>query len=228
MILATTDINKINKTEIQKLYSIYGNIDKKLDEKIIQSLCARYFCHIICENSIKFTVEEIIYLKDLSPIKNIKKLVEKNNDGTPSLINKNLFISLSHSDIGVLAAVSSAKIGADIQKIRSYNPKIAKRYFSNNEIDYINNSKNKDEAFSLIWSFKESLFKSGYTSKDNFWQNSSKDEFSLFDKNEQRETLKLLTLKENSDTKVYIVTKIYSDFVITGICNKKEAILLAI
>lgn len=228
MILATTDINKINKTEIQKLYSIYGNIDKKLDEKIIQSLCARYFCHIICENSIKFTVEEIIYLKDLIPIKNIKKLVEKNNDGTPSLINKNLFISLSHSNIGALAAVSSAKIGADIQKIKSYNEKIAKRYFSNNEIDYINNSKNKDEVFSLIWSFKESLFKSGYISKQNFWQNSSKDEFSLFDKNGQKKTLRLFALEENLDTNVFIITKIYSDFVITAICNKKEAILLAI
>lgn len=228
MILATTDINKINQTEIEKLYSIYGNMDKKLDEKIKQSLCARYFCHIICENSIKFSVDEMVDLKDIEPLKSNDKLVIKNNDGTISLTNKNFYISLSHSDIGVLAAVSTHKIGADIQKVKSYNEKIANRYFSKNEIYYINNSKNKDEAFSLIWSFKESIYKSGYVLQKKFWQNSSKDEFSLFDKNKQKKTLRFSSLEENSDTNVCIVTKIYNDFVITGICNKKEAILLAI
>lgn len=228
MILATTDMNKIKKTELEKMFAVYGNLDKKLDEKILQSLGARYFCHIICQNNIKCNVNGFVSFEDLEEVKNLDGIVKKDKDGKTFLNNKKLFVILSHSDTGVLAGVSSSKIGADIQKIKPYNEKIAKRYFSENEINYIKSSKNIDETFSLVWSFKESVFKSGYFPQKDFWKNSNNEKYSLFDNQGIKQILNLSVSNKNYPIKLCIFTRICGNFVITGICAKKEVILLVI
>lgn len=228
MILATTKMDKIKKSELEKMYNLYGDTGKKLEQKIIQSLSARYFCHIICQNNIKCSKDGFVKFEDLDLLSQDDFFIEKNISGETYIKNKDLYLSLSHSDAGVLAGVSSSKIGADIQKIKSYNEKIAKRYFSNQEIEYILNSEDINKTFSLVWSFKESLFKSGYVPKKDFWKNSKDERYSFIENNDIKQTIKLPINNENNNRNLFVFARFCENFVITGICDKKEVILLVI
>ncbi|MEG1993963.1 MAG: 4'-phosphopantetheinyl transferase superfamily protein [Oscillospiraceae bacterium] len=228
MILATTNLNNISTAEISKLHQIYGNMGKRIDEKIIQSLCARYLCHIILENNIKCSGDGFVDIKAIEIKNTLNPIVKRQADGSVALEEQGHNISMSHSGKGVLCGISTGNIGADIQIIKSYNQKIAKRYFSEQENQFICNSGNKDEAFSLIWSFKESIFKSGFVDKNTFWKNSQDETFSVIGESGIRDRLGFMENLENELVKPWIITRINEDFVITAICEKKEAILLAI
>ncbi len=72
---------------------------------------------------------------------------------------KDIKFNLSHSgEIGI-AVLSNKEIGCDIEKIRKYDKKIALKYFSKEENLFINNSEDKNEAFTRIWILKESFLK---------------------------------------------------------------------
>ncbi len=67
--------------------------------------------------------------------------------------------NLSHSKDTAIAVISSKEVGCDIEKLRKYNEKLSYKYFSKEENDFINKSKNKDESFTRIWTLKESFLK---------------------------------------------------------------------
>ena len=72
------------------------------------------------------------------------------------------FYSISHSFPYALLAFSQKKVGADIEKIKDYNSDIPKRFFSKNEVLYIENQKTYEEkkkAFFSLWTLKESTAK---------------------------------------------------------------------
>ena len=78
----------------------------------------------------------------------------------PVLMNrKGLFFSISHSGGLIAMALSEDEVGCDIQEIRPYNPRVAKRNYSEKETDFIENSQNKDESFIRLWALKESVLK---------------------------------------------------------------------
>ena len=54
--------------------------------------------------------------------------------------------------------ISDKEIGLDIEKIK-YNEKVAKRVLNVKEMEILNNSKNKDEMFTIFWTSKESYVK---------------------------------------------------------------------
>ncbi len=70
-----------------------------------------------------------------------------------------LFISLSHCFPYSLCAISSEKTGADIERIKNFNPRIADKFFTSKEISYINSAKDKNKAFFTLWTLKESAAK---------------------------------------------------------------------
>ncbi len=70
-----------------------------------------------------------------------------------------LYFNLSHSGEVAIAVVSKKELGCDIEKIRPYSEEVAKRCFAKEERAYINKAKNKDEAFTRIWVYKESFIK---------------------------------------------------------------------
>lgn len=55
--------------------------------------------------------------------------------------------------------LSSPSIGVDIEYIREYDEMLAKRFFTSEEQDYLNYSKDKDENFTRIWTSKEAYGK---------------------------------------------------------------------
>lgn len=73
--------------------------------------------------------------------------------------HEGIYVNLSHSADYAVCAVSDKPIGVDIQYCRECDMKMAKRFFTAEEADFINNSKNKNSAFFEIWTKKESFLK---------------------------------------------------------------------
>lgn len=68
------------------------------------------------------------------------------------------FISISHCDTHVvLATCKEHLIGADIEEIREKSVKTSRRFITENEKSFFDQGNEKD--MSMLWSFKESLYK---------------------------------------------------------------------
>lgn len=74
-----------------------------------------------------------------------------------------IHFNLSHCIAGVLCAVSGANIGADIQEYTPYEEDIYRSVLSENEMQAIHESDDKNTCFTRFWSLKESYGK--YCSK---------------------------------------------------------------
>ena len=84
-------------------------------------------------------------------------------NGRPFLKNRpDIYFSVSHSGTKAVAAFSDAEIGADIEKIKNADLKIAKRFFDEKEYDYLNSitdSEKQTAEFYRLWTMKESYMK---------------------------------------------------------------------
>lgn len=78
--------------------------------------------------------------------------------GKPALKDGPAF-SLSHSGERVLCALSDKPVGADLQKLRPCNPALVRRFFTAEEGAWLEEQRERDLAFSLLWSLKESYVK---------------------------------------------------------------------
>lgn len=79
-----------------------------------------------------------------------------NEKGKPT--GETVEFSISHSGEYAVCAVSQQPIGVDIEKIRSVNIDVAKR-FTEEEYKKIRNSKNPQDALFSLWVKKESFLK---------------------------------------------------------------------
>ena len=80
-------------------------------------------------------------------------------NGKPYLENSEVFFNISHSGNLVLCSISEYEIGCDIEKIRDYNPKIAKRFFAEKEAALLADKDTEDYTFAVLWTLKESILK---------------------------------------------------------------------
>ncbi|MBR2788807.1 MAG: 4'-phosphopantetheinyl transferase superfamily protein [Erysipelotrichaceae bacterium] len=103
-----------------------------------------------------------------------KALADRNRDydnltyeygeyGKPYLKNiDDFFFNISHSGDYVLLGASEKDIGVDIERIKEFNPKVAKRFFTSQEYENIMAQKDEEERkrlFFLYWVIKESFIK---------------------------------------------------------------------
>lgn len=70
-----------------------------------------------------------------------------------------IHVNLSHSGDWAVCAVHDAPVGIDIQKMNDYDERIANRFFTADEAEYIKKSADKKSAFYTVWTRKESLLK---------------------------------------------------------------------
>ncbi len=73
-----------------------------------------------------------------------------------------LHFNISHSGGIVICAFSDCEVGCDVEKIRCVDLKLAKRFFSENEYEYIISQRGDNEkysAFFRIWTLRESYMK---------------------------------------------------------------------
>lgn len=92
-----------------------------------------------------------------------KKAEYIENSPAPRLKSRDdIFFSVSHSSPYALCAFSESETGADIERIKDYNPKTAERFFTEKENLYIESMKtreDKNKAFFSLWTLKESAAK---------------------------------------------------------------------
>lgn len=82
--------------------------------------------------------------------------------GKPVLCNySNYHFSLSHSKNFIVFISSKSPIGIDTEQLRTYNDKLAKRFFHNDEYIYLESLSNdiKNTEFTKIWTMKEAYVK---------------------------------------------------------------------
>ena len=81
-------------------------------------------------------------------------------NGKPYLVDyQNIYFNMSHCKYGVVCAVSAKEVGADIQDIRLYDVKIARRVCTDREMDLLFKSHSPQRLFCELWTQKESYIK---------------------------------------------------------------------
>jgi len=137
----TDDLIKMVSSERQaRLAKFRFDIDRKLS--LYGELLVRY---------------QICKLLDLD---NKGIMFTKNKSGKPYLQNYPEFhFNISHTRNAIAVAFSNSEIGIDIEKIKSPDFKIAKRFFTSSEQNYIFTQENSERAFYEIWTKKEAYIK---------------------------------------------------------------------
>ena len=105
---------------------------------------------------------ELLLRHALMEITGNSGIVEWDTDENGKLYLKNykgIYVNLSHSGDYAVCAVHSAPVGIDIELCRECDIKIAKRFFSPEEVQFIENSSDRNNAFFDIWTKKESFAK---------------------------------------------------------------------
>lgn len=82
--------------------------------------------------------------------------------GKPYIRENSIYFNLSHSGEYAVCAVSDREVGIDIQKKGVLKMKVAKRFFTENECNYILGESDGEKAadrFYRLWALKESFVK---------------------------------------------------------------------
>ena len=82
-----------------------------------------------------------------------------NEFGKPSSPNLSIHFSLSHCKDAVACAISDHNIGLDVECIMPYNPDVARRVCTADELKMLEQSSNKDVEFIKLWTVKEAISK---------------------------------------------------------------------
>ena len=94
----------------------------------------------------------------------------KGENGKPFAENLDVQFNISHSENMVVCVVDDNPIGIDIEKIRQIDLKIAKRVYTQDEINYLYGGEESAtlERFFELWTAKEAYFKWRGTGITNF------------------------------------------------------------
>lgn len=86
-----------------------------------------------------------------------EKTIRYGSNGKPYA--DNIYFNVSHSGNFAFGVSSEKEIGCDVEIIKKPHTDIAKRFFTENEYNYISRSENTSEAFYKLWTIKESYIK---------------------------------------------------------------------
>ncbi|MDR0738700.1 MAG: 4'-phosphopantetheinyl transferase superfamily protein [Oscillospiraceae bacterium] len=82
------------------------------------------------------------------------------NGGKPYFKNfENFHFNISHTDYAFAVFISNSEAGIDVERKKEINLSIANRFFSEQEKQFFNSYKNKENAFFKIWTRKEAYAK---------------------------------------------------------------------
>lgn len=98
--------------------------------------------------------------------------VDCDDNGKPFIVNGTIHFNISHCDNRVICVCSDGEVGCDIERIREYNKKIVRRFFSAEEYKVLSESKTPDADFIRMWTLKESVLKysgEGLSGGLDFW-----------------------------------------------------------
>jgi len=145
--------NKIDRKVIDKLLELV-DYEKKisiLKYKKIQDMQNSLFSDLLS----KYLIHKIYGIK-------FNRVKFMYNDYGKPLINcsEEIYFNISHSDNYIVCALDNKSIGIDIERVTNIDLKIADRFFTKEELEYIHLNKiDKIERFYEIWTMKESYIK---------------------------------------------------------------------
>lgn len=79
--------------------------------------------------------------------------------GKPYIDGSKIFFNISHCDGLAVCVLSDKPVGVDCESVRKASTAVMKKCFGSIETDYVNNSEDKNIAFTRIWTLKESYVK---------------------------------------------------------------------
>ncbi len=79
--------------------------------------------------------------------------------GKPGFADSPVKFSLSHCGGLVCCVLSGEEIGVDCERLRPYDPRLAERVCTLEEMAFLNGSRDRDRALTALWTLKESLMK---------------------------------------------------------------------
>jgi 4'-phosphopantetheinyl transferase len=84
----------------------------------------------------------------------------QNEFGKPFLSDvEGFYFNLSHSDDCIAFVHSNKPVGIDVERIKKFDSRLPKRFFTENERTMLDIAENKDYEFARIWTIKESYIK---------------------------------------------------------------------
>lgn len=79
--------------------------------------------------------------------------------GKPYFKNSKYFFNTSHSGKYALCVISDVEVGCDIEEIKDYKERVAQRFFTEKENNYLKITHDKVGLFYRFWTLKESYIK---------------------------------------------------------------------
>ena len=134
-------LSLLSKEKQEQIQKFHFEVDKKLS--LLSDVLVRY---VAC---------------NLLGVSNVDLLFQKNEYGKPHLVGiDNFHYNISHTRNAFVVGVSKETIGVDIEKIRECEMKIANRFFTTEEVQYIKKGdKEVSKRFYEIWTKKEAYIK---------------------------------------------------------------------
>lgn len=131
------------RCEFNKIKEHFISVDENELSNSLESLLGKILLHsCLCDMGVKdYTAE---YQKNKKPVLKCHRA---------------LYFNISHSGDYVVLAVSDSEVGCDVQELKEYNPKVAKRCYCDKETELIELSENKKDIFISLWALKESILK---------------------------------------------------------------------
>ena len=87
-------------------------------------------------------------------------VLERHEGGKPYLAGfPGIHFSMSHCAAAAVCAISTEPVGADVETIRAYSPRLARRVLSRAELERVERAYRPDVEFIRLWTMKESRLK---------------------------------------------------------------------
>lgn len=123
------DINHLPDKDYQKWYSLMHDEKKHRINKM--HLYDDQKRSIAAEMLAKTTIGKYLDI----PAEHIE--IVQSNNGKPYAVNFNIEFNISHCEEIVVCAINNTPVGIDIEKIRPISPKVAKKFFTIAEQEYV-------------------------------------------------------------------------------------------
>lgn len=144
------DISSLNEESFNKLlpYVKEYRRDKISKLSLVKSkylsLAVELLIKKACEDfGIDYQKEEIVF----------------NQHGKPLFKNSSYHFNTAHSGNFALCVISDVECGCDIEEIKEYKQRVAERFFTEKEKEYLELSNEKEDLFYRLWTLKESYLK---------------------------------------------------------------------
>jgi len=146
-----------------KVYAVKADLTDDVAQYLLQFVSAEKKERIkkqkIRQSAVNMIIGELLAkaaIKEVFGISVSAFCVDEN--GKPYIDEDGVWFNISHSGEYVACVVSDVPCGIDIQKIKEYNPRLARKVCSDEEIAIIGNGDSASE-FTRLWTEKEAVVK---------------------------------------------------------------------